>query len=268
MTYDETFKRLRIRNEKALIPFAVIGDPDYETSLEIIKTLIDAGADILELGFPFSDPVADGPTIQAADQRALKSGINTDLCFRMIKEIREFCDIPIGLLVYANLVYQKGIENFYNQASLSSVNSVLIADVPVEESALFTQAADKNKIECVFIVSPLSEGKNLSQILQKCSGFVYLVSRLGTTGAKNNVQKSTFSLIRRIKAQTGLPVSVGFGVSKPEHVRRLAKSGADGIIVGSALVKIIEQHLNDRKEMLNHLRRFVSKLKSSTRELD
>jgi len=266
MNYQETFANLRKKNEKALIPFVVDGDPDYDTSLEIIKTIIRSGADILELGFPFSDPIADGPTIQVSDRRALNKGMNTNKCFQLIRDIRRFSQVPIGLLIYANLVYQRGINDFYQDANESGVNSVLVADLPVEESEIFTEAARENNVDAVFIVSPLTEGNRLKIILSKITGFVYLVSRLGVTGARDNLQTSTIELVKRVRRETELPVCVGFGISKPEHVKAISSAGADGVIVGSAVVKIIERNLDNRSKMLKELRDYIEEMKAATRD--
>ena len=265
MTYAKTFSKLRRKKEKALVPFVVIGDPDYNTSLKIVKTIIDSGADILELGFPFSDPIADGPTIQSADVRALKKGINTDKCFKFIKKIREFTDIPIGLLVYYNLIYQRETKKFFYDCKLAGVNSVLAADVPVEEAEDIVSSARKYKIDTVFIVSPLTDNKRLKLILKKCRGFVYIVSRLGVTGARQDLKESTLKLIKRVKKQTKLPLCVGFGISKLEHIKAVCRAGADGAIVGSAIVKIIEKNLKNKKQMLKKIENYVSSLKEATK---
>lgn len=265
MGYEETFNELRKKGEKALIPFIVIGDPDYDTSMQIAKTIVESGADILELGFPFSDPIADGPTIQAADVRSLASGIDTDKCFKFIEELRSFTDIPVGLLVYYNLIYQRGIDTFFVDCKQAGVTSVLAADVPIEESDLIIRSARENDIDTVFIVSPLTEGERLQGILNGCRGFVYIVSRLGVTGAKDNIQASTLNLIKRIRKETDLPLCVGFGISKPEHVKSVLDAGADGAIVGSAIVKVIEKNLNDNDMMLKELEAYVRDLKMVTK---
>lgn len=265
MTYAKTFSKLRKNKEKALVPFVVIGDPDYNTSLDIVKTIIESGADILELGFPFSDPIADGPTIQSADVRALKKGMDTNKCFKFIKEIRKYSDIPIGLLVYYNLIYQRGTKKFFYDCKLAGVTSVLVADVPVEESDDIVSSARKHKIDTVFIVSPLTDNKRLKLILKKCKGFIYIVSRLGVTGAKQDLKESTLKLIKRIKSKTKLPLCVGFGISKPEHIKEVCKAGADGAIVGSAIVRIIEKNLKNKQLMLDHIKSYIKILKESTK---
>ncbi len=260
----DTFRKLRKKGEKALMPFVVIGDPDYKTSLQIVKRL-SKYADMLELGIPFSDPIADGPTIQSADVRALKKGINTDIAFRFIKDIRKFTQMPIGLLVYYNLIYQRGIARFYRECKSTGVDSVLAADVPIEEAGEIIREARKNKVSSVFIVSPLTEKERLKKIVKNTRGFVYIVSRLGVTGARKELQRSTLELIMRVRSHTKLPLCVGFGISKPEHVRAICKAGADCAIIGSAIVKIIEKNLKNKKLMLKRIEEYTKKLKEATR---
>ncbi len=264
-SYKQVFKKLKNRNERALVAFTVIGDPNHKTSLEIIKKIIDAGADILELGLPFSDPIADGPTIQAADIRALNSRINTDKVFNLIKQIRSYTDIPIGLLVYGNLIFQRGINKFYSDAKKAEINSVLIADVPIEEANEYVKAARKQKVDTVFIVSPLTSNKRLKIINKKSRGFIYIVSRLGITGARASLEKSALALIKRIKKHTKKPLCVGFGISKPEHVKAVIKAGADGAIVGSAIVDIIAKNISNRKRMLHKIGSCIKSMKNATK---
>lgn len=264
MSYAKTFARLRRKKEKALVPFVVIGDPDYNISLAVVKKIVEAGADVLELGFAFSDPIADGSTIQAADVRALSKGINTDKCFKFIKKIREFTDIPIGLLVYSNLIYQRGINKFYYDCKLAGVTSVLVADIPIEEAEEYIIIARKHKVDTVFIVSPLTDNKRLKEIVKKCKGFVYVVSRLGVTGAREELQDSTLKLIKRVRKNTKLALCIGFGISKAEHVKSVCKAGAEGVIVGSALVKIIEKNFRNKKKLLDKIEKFIKEMKEAT----
>ena len=264
--YTKTFGRLRRKKEKALVPFVVVGDPTYKLSLDIVKTIINAGADILELGLAFSDPIADGPTIQAADLRAAKAGINTDKFFDFIKKIREFNDeIPIGILIYANLIYQRGIKRFYQDAKRAGIDSVLVADLPVEEAEEYLESAKKHKINTVFIVSPLTSNERLTKIAKKTKGFIYVVSRLGVTGARQDLQEGTLKLLKRIRPKTKLPLCVGFGISQPEHIQSVCKSGADGAIVGSAVVKLIEKNLKNKKLMLKKIENYIQQLKAATK---
>ena len=263
--YKKTFNELKKKKQGALVAFTVIGDPDYKTSLEIAKKMIDSGADILELGLPFSDPIADGKTIQAADMRALKSGMNTEKAFDLIKSVRKYNDnIPIGLLVYGNLIYQRGINKFYDDAARAGVNSILVADVPIEEADDYIKAARKNDIDTVFIVSPLTSNERIKKIVNKTTGFVYVVSRLGVTVARATLGDSTLKLIKRIRKHTKKPLCVGFGISKPEHVKAVINAGADGAIVGSAIVNLIEKNASNTSKMLKKIGVYVKSMKKAT----
>lgn len=263
--YKRLFDDLRKRKENALMPFVVVGDPDYNTSVNIIKALIDSGADILELGLPFSDPIADGQTIQGADIRALNKKINPGKIFNLIKQVREYSNIPIGLLVYANLILQRGIGKFYADAAKAGIDSVLVADLPIEEADEYIKAAKKHKVDTVFIVSPLTSNERLKKIIKKTRGFVYVVSRLGVTGARADLQEGTLRLLRRIRPRTKLPLCVGFGISRPEHVKAVCKAGANGAIVGSAVVKIIEKNLGNKKAMLKKIEDYIELMKDGTK---
>ncbi len=222
------------------VPFTVLGDPDKKTSLEIVRTLVESGADALELGFPFSDPPADGPVIQAADLRALTSGIRINDCFAMLKEIRTFTDIPIGLLVYYNLILQRGVEKFYHDCKNSGVDSVLVADLPLEHSSEVLSAAKAHSIAPVFLVSDVTSDERLQKISQIAQGYLYIVSYLGVTGATSaQPHEKLHALITRTRKFTDLPLIVGFGISTPEHVRAAVGAGADGVIVGSRIVREI-----------------------------
>lgn len=263
-SYEEIFKKLKSRNEGALVAFIVIGDPDFETSLEITKNIVDAGADILELGIPFSDPIADGRTIQAADIRALSNGITTDKVFEFVKEVRKYTGIPIGLLSYYNLIYQRGAKEFYTDSGKAGVNGILIADMPIEEFGAVSAHAENSRIGTIFMVSPLTGNGRIKQIAKNATGFIYVVSRLGVTGAKSDLHESTLSLIRRVRQFTGKPLCIGFGISKPSHVRDVIKAGADGAIVGSAIVDLIEKNIGDKEKMLNDIHNYVKGMKDST----
>jgi tryptophan synthase alpha chain len=259
-TYKQTFAELK---RAALIPFFVLGDPDFDTSFEIIKAAIDAGADILELGIAFSDPIADGPTIQKADIRALASGINIEKAKDLIKKIKSYKDIPIGLLMYYNLIYQYGTEKFFVDFARAGVNSVLIADLSIDDVDEIYAPARKAGLDTVFMVTPNTEIERAKKIAEKCTGFIYTVSLLGVTGGRDTLSDMVKPLISRLKSITDVPVCVGFGVSTPQHAVELAKAGADGVIIGSRVVKIIEENLSDKKSIPAKVKTFLSQIKES-----
>ncbi|BAW32194.1 MAG TPA: tryptophan synthase subunit alpha [Methanothermobacter sp.] len=264
-TYNEMFNDLKEKKEAAFMPFIVVGDPDFETSLEIAKTLINNGADALEIGFPFSDPIADGATVQEADIRALENGITIDKCFKFLKKLRKFTSIPLGLLVYYNLVYQRSIKKFYQDAMKAGVNSILIADLPPEEAGEALKASKEYNIDQIFIIAPTTSNKRLKMISKHASGFHYLVSVMGVTGARKEIKKSTLSFIKRIKENGKLPAMVGFGISKPSHIKEITMAGADGAIVGSAIIDIIAKNLKNQEKMLVEISKFANTMKKATR---
>ncbi|MFY9637941.1 MAG: tryptophan synthase subunit alpha [Methanobacterium sp.] len=264
-SYSEMFQEVKNRGEGAFIPFTVAGDPDFETSLQIVRQYIDNGADALEIGFPFSDPVADGPSVQAADIRSLNSGMTTEKCFEFIKKIREFTSIPIGVLVYYNLIYKMGLEEFYQKAKRSGINGILAADLPPEESNDAVDMAKKYKLDQIFMVAQTTNNKRIYEIMKRCSGFVYVVAVMGVTGVRSDLKKSSVELIKRVKNHTKLPLAVGFGISKQEHVEDVIKSGADGAIVASAIIDVITDNLKDMDKGMDVIGSFCKELKDSTK---
>lgn len=265
--YDNAFAQLKARQEGAFVPFVTLGDPGPEQSLKIIDTLIDAGADALELGIPFSDPLADGPTIQEATLRAFAAGVTPSQCFEMLALIRQkHPTIPIGLLMYANLVFSKGIDEFYAQCEKVGVDSVLVADVPVEESAPFRAAALRHNIAPIFICPPNADEELLRQIASHGRGYTYLLSRAGVTGAENRAALPLHHLVEKLKAYDAPPSLQGFGISAPEQVTGAIDAGAAGAISGSAIVKIIEKNVAAPEQMLAELKSFVSAMKAATRQ--
>lgn len=265
-TYSEMFKRLDEKGEGAFIPFVVAGDPDFEASLQIVKEMVDCGADALEIGFPFSDPIADGPTIQAADVRALEAGMTVQKGFEFIRKIREFSEIPIGLLVYYNLVYKMGLDQFYREAKNSGVNGILAADLPPEEAADATKSAKKHGIHQIFMAAPTTSNQRLGNISNMAGGFIYVVAVMGVTGARSQLDDGTVGLIQRVRKHTSLPICVGFGISQPEHVEKVIKAGSNGAIVASALIDLVQKHLKDRNLMLKQIRTCCLALKKATME--
>ncbi|MTZ81024.1 tryptophan synthase subunit alpha [Citrobacter sp. JL978] len=265
--YENLFAQLKDRKEGAFVPFVTLGDPSVEQSLKIIDTLIEAGADALELGIPFSDPLADGPTIQEATLRAFAAGVTPSQCFEMLALIRQkHPTIPIGLLMYANLVFSKGIDDFYAQCEKVGVDSVLVADVPVEESAPFRAAALRHNIAPIFICPPNADEELLRQIASHGRGYTYLLSRAGVTGAENRAALPLHHLVEKLKAYDAPPSLQGFGISAPEQVTGAIDAGAAGAISGSAIVKIIEKNVAAPEQMLAELKAFVSAMKAATRQ--
>ncbi len=271
LRYQASFATLKEKNEKAFIPFVMIGDPNAEQSFAVIKSLIDSGADALELGIPFSDPSADGITIQKAALRALGAGINTDICIDILKQVREYApQIPIGLLLYGNLVFARGIDTFYKDMSEAGVDSVLIADVPIRESEPFREAALKYGVAPIFIAPPNACDNTLREVASYSRGYTYVLSRAGVTGVdsaqrpKSTVTSTADKLIDDLTQYHAAPPVLGFGISTPQQVKDALKAGALGAISGSAVVKIIEDNLDDNNLMINELSHFIIDMKAAT----
>ena len=263
--YAQLFDRLAAANQGAFVPFVTIGDPNREQSLEVIKTLIEAGADALELGIPFSDPVADGVVIQDASIRALESGTTPQVCFEIIKEIRtQHPQVPIGLLLYVNLIYRNGIDNFYEQCQEAGVDSILIADVPLHESAPYRAAANKYGLQQIFIAPPNGEDEILQQVAEYGQGYTYLLSRAGVTGADAKAGMPVEHMLSTLNKHDAPPSLLGFGISQPEQVADAIKSGAAGAISGSAVVKVIERNLDNPEKMKSEMFEFISSMKAAT----
>lgn len=264
--YQELFSQLKAKNEGAFVPFVAIGDPNPEQSLAVIDTLVNAGADALELGIPFSDPSADGPTIQAASDRALDAGTTPDVCFDIIAKIRaKHPQTPIGLLLYANLVASNGLDTFFEKCAKAGVDSVLIADVPLRESAPFKSAATTAGIQSIYIAPPNGSEQTLKAVAEHSEGYTYLLSRAGVTGTESKVQMPVNHLIDTLKENNAPPLLLGFGISTPDDAKNGLASGADGIISGSAVVKIIEKNLDNNSQMLSELGEFIGAMKAATK---
>ncbi len=268
LRYQTLFNRLEQNQQACFIPFITLGDPNLETSLAIIHTLVKQGADALELGFPFSDPLADGPVIQKANFRALTAGINPEICFNLIYQIRkDYPDLPIGVLTYANLVYANTIDQFYKTCHQTGIDSVLIADVPILESAPFRKSAQTYGIHSIYILPPNPDSKTLKQIAHYGSGYTYLLSRAGVTGERDTIDLPTQSLLKALQANQAAEIIMGFGISTPKQVANLVKSGIKGVISGSAVIKLIETSLlnqETQEETLKKLARFINAMKSAT----
>jgi tryptophan synthase alpha chain len=260
---DEKFARLRASGEKALITFATAGDPNLETTYQLVLEMEQAGADIVELGVPFSDPIADGPTIQASSMRALESGTNVPKVLDLVRSIRRKSELPLVLMTYYNLAEHYGLAGFAKDASEAGVDGVILSDLIPEEAGEWKPAADKVGVSTIFLLAPTSTEERIRRVASLGTGFIYCVSRTGVTGAKAEMAQGVRELVSRIRAMTDKPVAVGFGISKPEHVREVCEY-ADGAVVGSVLVNQIAEKA-DKPELLRELGMTVSALKAGTR---
>ncbi len=245
------------------VGYTVAGDPNLPDSIEIAKALIDGGCDVLELGVPFSDPVADGGVIQSADNRAINAGITTNGVFEIVRAVRSYSDVPIVFLVYCNIVFRRGIDRFYDEAKEAGVDGMLIVDMPPEEIEPALKASERTGIAQILLVTQTTSDERLDMIVRLASGFIYLVSSLGVTGKRAEISENAFPLLERVKARTKIPVAVGFGISEPAHAAEIVRHGADGVIVGSAIVGRIEDNLGNKKGMLAELRTYIQSMKGS-----
>jgi len=245
MKLAEKFNELKNRNETALLAYVCAGDPDIDSTPRIVESLIRGGADIIELGLPFSDPVADGPTIQAASERALSAGMNPDRYFELVANLD--VQVPLVCMTYYNLIYKRGIERFVKDCVSSGISGLIIPDLPAEESNDLANCCSKERVDLIFLVAPVTTDERIEMILSKTSGFVYIVSRLGVTGTRSDVTAATSDIISRVR--TDIPKAVGFGISNAEQAAKIIDAGADGVIVGSAFVDIIASGDNVEKRL-------------------
>jgi tryptophan synthase alpha chain len=243
MKIKEAFQKVKQQNSAALIGYITAGDPTPKQTPKIADALIKGGVDILELGLPFSDPIADGPTIQNASLRALQAGTTPMKVLEIAEEIKNRHDIPIVVMTYYNPVFQLGLNKFLASAKDHKVDGFIVPDLPVEEADDYREAAKANDLDTIFLASPATSKERLGKIVDASSGFLYLVSRFGVTGTQTSVADSTVKLIEHVKPFTAgkVPLAVGFGISKPEHVKTVIGAGADAAIVGSAFINIIEK---------------------------
>lgn len=264
--YEAMFARLRAAGEGAFVPFVVAGDPDPESSLAAMLALADAGADALEVGLPFSDPIADGPVIQRADARALASGTRTGNALELLAELRRRRpELPVGLLVYANLLEARGVDRFYADAAAAGVDSVLVADAPTAEVGPFAAAARRAGVAPVLIATPTSTDEHLRAVAALGSGYTYVVTRAGVTGADREAATDHRALLSRLSELGAAPALLGFGIAEPTQVRAAVAAGAAGAISGSAVVALVETHLGDRTATLAALTSLCAAMKTATR---
>ena len=257
---DTVFNKLKEEKRKAFIPFISIGDPDIETSFDIAKTLAETGADIIELGFPFSDPMADGKVIQRSYERALKNKISMENAFNFIKRLKAFKDVPVVLFTYYNPVFVMG-EKFAEGAEEAGVESVLVVDLPPEESGEFTKYIEDRNIYQIFLLAPTTDKDRMRLVLSYAKGFAYYVSVTGVTGARKNLPETVKSNVTEIKKITDLPIGVGFGISSKEQAKDIAKY-SDAVIIGSRIIQFIEDNINDKELILKKIAEFSKDIRS------
>jgi tryptophan synthase alpha chain len=255
---DKKFKVLKRNGRKAFIAYITAGDPTLKATAKLVPALEKAGVDILELGIPFSDPLADGPTIQAASQRALKRGANLSGIFKMVKALRRSTDMPIALMTYFNPVFRYGLPRFIGDCAANGVDGVIIPDLPREEAAELIKLGRSKKVATIFLAAPTSTRDRIINIARDSTGFIYYVSLTGVTGARRSLPAGLAAKIRLLKSLARKPVCVGFGVSTPPQARQIAVL-ADGVIVGSAIVKVIEDNIGN-KNLVNNVSGFARRL--------
>ena len=263
---ERTFHRLHEKGEGALIAYVTGGDPEPRYTPRIVGALINGGADIIEVGIPFSDPIADGPTIQAATVRALKNETTPKTVLEAIHKIKEERDTPIVVLTYYNPIFRMGLKTFFTVAENCGVDGVIVPDLPVEEASEYEKIAETHGIDTIFLAAPSTPLQRLRKIIDHTSGFLYLVSIFGVTGARERLQDLTVQTIREFLPYTRghIPLAVGFGISEPEHVKTVIENGVDGTIAGSTFVKIIEENREDIDELVKRMETKTRKLKNGT----
>jgi len=252
---DRTFRKLKNERRKAFIAYITAGDPDMRVTKELVPALEKAGVDIIELGIPFSDPLADGPTIQAASHRALSKGTTLEKIFDAIGSIRKVTEIPIVFMTYYNPVLKYGLKRFMADCARDGVDGVVIPDLPLEESGELRRHARASGVSSIFLVAPTSTRERIKSITALSTGFVYYVSLTGVTGARRELPPELISRIKLVKSMTKRPVAVGFGVADAGQAGRVAKV-ADAVIVGSRIVRIIEANRKDKKAIISKVSRF------------
>ena len=257
---DAVFSRIK---KPAFIGFTVAGDPDKETCIRAAMALIEGGTDILELGVPFSDPVADGPNIQKADERSLTAGTKMDTVFEIVRDLRKKTDVPLVFLAYYNMVYHRGVDRFYKEAHEAGVDGILIADMPVEESDDVCETALRYGIDPIFLITRTTSDERIKKIAARAHGYLYLVAVLGVTGVRDTVSSGALELLQRVRNHTTLPLALGFGIATPDHAKTCAEAGADGVIVGSAIVEIIGKNLGNPDKMERDLKTYVGQMKKA-----
>lgn len=247
-------------NGKAFIPFITCGDPDLETTARIVREAVANGADLIELGIPFSDPTAEGPVIQGANIRALKGGVTTDKVFDLVRELRKDVTVPMVFMTYSNVVFSYGADKFISTCKEIGINGLILPDLPYEEKEEFLPQCKKYGVDLISLIAPTSENR-IAMIAKEADGFIYLVSSLGVTGTRSEISTDLKSIVDVIRQNTSVPCAIGFGISTPEQAKKMADI-ADGAIVGSAIIKIIEQYGKDAPKYVGE---YVKSMKDAVR---
>ena len=248
------------KNGKAFIPFITCGDPDLDTTVKCVKEMVKNGADLIELGIPFSDPTAEGPVIQGANIRALKGGVTTDKVFDMVRLLRKDVTVPMVFMTYANVVFSYGADAFISTCADIGMDGLILPDLPFEEKEEFIDLCHKYDVDLISLIAPTSENR-IAMIAGEAEGFIYLVSSLGVTGTRSSITTDLGAITKVIKSVTDVPVAIGFGISNPETCQRMA-AVSDGAIVGSAIIKILEQY---GKDAAPYVGEFVKSMKDAIR---
>ncbi len=246
------------QNGKAFIPFITCGDPDLQTTAAAVREMAQNGADLIELGIPFSDPTAEGPVIQAANIRALSGGVDTDKIFDLVRDLRKDVTVPMVFMTYANVVYSYGAEKFISICSEIGIDGLILPDIPFEEKEEFSEVCCRYDVDLISLIAPTSENR-IGMIAKEAEGFIYLVSSLGVTGVRSEITTDLDSIVKVIRENTNTPCAIGFGISTPEQAKKMAGI-ADGAIVGSAIVRMLEQY---GKEAPEHIGKYVREMKNA-----
>ena len=247
-------------NGKAFIAFVTCGDPDLGTTAKVVRAAVENGADLIELGIPFSDPAAEGPVIQGANLRALRGGITTDKIFAFVKELRRDVKVPMVFMTYANVVFSYGAEKFISTCRDIGIDGLILPDLPYEEKEEFLPTCRQYDVDLISLIAPTSENR-ISMIAREAEGFIYIVSSLGVTGTRSEIKTDLASIVKVVRENTKVPCAIGFGISTPEQAKRMADI-SDGAIVGSAIVKLIEKYGTDAPE---HVAEYVKSMKDAIR---
>ena len=252
--------RKAFENGKAFIPFITCGDPDLETTAAVVRAAAANGADLIELGIPFSDPTAEGPVIQGANLRALSGGVTTDKIFDLVKELRRDVEVPMVFMTYANVVFSYGTERFISTCREIGIDGLILPDVPYEEKEEFLPACRKYGVDLISLIAPTSEDR-IAMIAREAEGFLYIVSSLGVTGMRSEIKTDLESIVETVRENTDVPCAIGFGISTPEQAAKMAGI-SDGAIVGSAIVRLIGEHGKDAPEYVGE---YVKRMKEALR---